>query len=110
MSNIPRLKNDSGLIAVLISPGYGAGWSSWANPEQKEVLLFHRDIAQALLNSGPAAAIEKAKEILGDEYFYDGGGDSLVVQWIKPGTRFEINEYDGYETLIEIGGREYFKA
>ena len=36
-----------GKVAVLYSPGYGAGWSTWGS-EHKEILLFHPRLVEAV--------------------------------------------------------------
>ena len=41
---------------------------------------------------------------------YIGGADHLVVEWLPKGTQFEIEEYDGWETLHVIGSRVYMEA
>lgn len=74
-----------GKVAVLYSPGFGAGWYSWHN-EQK--LVFDKDIVEAVL----------------------GGARDLQVAWIDEGDQFEINEYDGSESIHIIGRGNYLVA
>lgn len=95
-----------GKVAVLYSPGYGAGWYTW-NSEHKG-LVFDKEIVQAVLDEKP----ELAAEIAERKYkgCYVGGAEDLVVEWLEPGTVFEIDEYDGSESLHIIGGREYLCA
>ena len=85
-----------GNVAVLISAGYGAGWSTWAR-ENAEEMVFDPDIAKAILDNDFAKAQTIAKAKYPDQYL--GGLDDLVVGFVPIGTRFEINEYDGHETL-----------
>ena len=33
-----------GRVAVLVSPGFGAGWSTWADRELRERLLFDPEV------------------------------------------------------------------
>lgn len=86
-----------GNVAVLLSPGYGAGWYSW-NKEHKE-LLFHPKLV-AMVEAGTQAEItdEWVKENLGID-IYTGGAESLKIEWLPEGTVFQIEEYDGFETL-----------
>ena len=86
----------SGLVAVLISPDFGAGWSTW-NSEIPE-LLFD-PVVVGMVEDGTdgdtIAAYCEAK--YPDGYF--GGADDLIVEWVPVGTQFRVHEYDGSETL-----------
>ena len=85
-----------GKVAVLVSHGYGAGWSTW---EHDERMLFDPVLAQMLLDGAGDDKIEKvAKERYPDAYL--GGLDGLTVHWVPVGTRFRIEEYDGSEGLM----------
>ena len=85
-----------GMVAVLYSPKYGAGWYSWI--DIKEV-LFDPDIVQLVLDDAEQKEIEKlAKQKWGDNNYY-GGARDLEVMWIPEGTAFRINEYDGWESI-----------
>lgn len=101
---VPRLEKN-GRVAVLYSPGYGAGWSTWNDEENKEILLFDKEIVEAVLRND----IEKAKEIANEKApgAYLGGGHQLEVRWLPKGTVFEIDEYDGNEEVLAIGERSY---
>ena len=86
----------NGLVAVLVSPGFGAGWSTW-NSEIPE-LLFDPVVVGMVedgTNVDTIAAYCEAK--YPDGYF--GGADDLIVEWVPVGTQFRIHEYDGSETL-----------
>lgn len=41
---------------------------------------------------------------------YTGGADQLEVEWVDVGTSFEIDEYDGSESIHLIGSRQYLTA
>lgn len=97
----------NGKVAVLISPGFGAGWSTW-NREHRDTLLFDAEIAQAVVDGDKARAAQIAMQKCPD--FYAGGADDLQVQWLDKGTVFEVEEYDGSESLHIIGGRDYAVA
>lgn len=96
-----------GQVAVLYSPGYGAGWSTWAY-EGREALVFDVDIVKAVLNND----VKLAKEIAERKYpeQYNGGIDELVVGWVPQGEEFDIREYDGNESLQIIGKSSFFVA
>ena len=95
-----------GKVAVLVSPGFGAGWYTWNTDH--EGLLFDSEIVQAVLDGDR----EKAARIAEEKYedCYTGGFLDLCVQWVNVGSQFEINQYDGSETLHIIGSREYHQA
>lgn len=101
-----KLEKD-GKVAVMFSPGFGAGWSTW-NTEIRDALLFDPEIAQAVLDGDKV----KAERIAAHKfpYGYFGGARDLTVGWLDKGTVFEVEEYDGSESLHIIGGRDYLVA
>ena len=83
-----------GQVAVLVSPGYGSGWSTWNN---NEALLYDPDMVAWVEADKPGDPPDiEAK--YGDMLFMAGAYD-LVIHWVPIGARFRIEEYDGYETL-----------
>ena len=81
---------------VLVSPGFGAGWSTW-NYEIPE-LLFDPVIVSMVEDGTSFETIEaycNAKYPTG----YFGGSTDLEVVLVKTGSDFIIHEYDGSETL-----------
>ena len=97
-----------GLVAVLVSPGFGAGWSTWAHdPDVKEALMFDSVLVELVLHRGFDAAARYA------EHKYDafaGGANDLTVHFVPPGTQFEITEYDGSERLRIISQCKFHTA
>lgn len=84
-------------VAVLVSCGFGAGWSSWTQDEdEKAVLLFHRDLVNLVLEDNRDQAAILA-EVMTE--CYAGGARDLEVVWVPEGAEFYIHEYDGSETL-----------
>ena len=83
-----------GHVAVIFSPGHGAGWYSWHGVE---ALLFDPSIVAWL----EAQELDKIKSYVTLKYpnEYFGGLDNLTIQWIPLGTDFRIDEYDGSETI-----------
>ena len=90
--------DEEGNVAVLISPGFGAGWSTWSHGEDTEALLFDSRLVDAVLANMPIEEFTALCERLGYTN-YMGGANDLEVIWLEPGTRFRILEYDGSETL-----------
>ena len=107
MSNIPkmtRVRHDgSNEVAVLISCGFGAGWSTW-NQDDKETLLFHKDLVQLVLD-GKNAEAGRLAEKMTDAYV--GGSEDLGVEWLPEGTQFWVHEYDGSESLRTLNSFDW---
>ena len=86
---------DNGKVAVLYSPGFGAGWSTW-NQEVPE-LVFDPAIVKFVENDQwDELATYVALKYPG---IYDGGMRDLAVAWIDVGAEFRIHEYDGSESI-----------
>ena len=90
-------------VAVLVSPGFGAGWYSW---HRNEDLLFDPFIAETLIQCDEVFGETQINEITdyvtktyGDDN-YLGGLDQLAIVWLPVGTEFRIDEYDGAESLV----------
>ncbi len=90
--------NEEGQVAVLISPGFGAGWSTWADPSIEEAVLFDSRLVDAVLAKMPIDQFADLCEDLGYDN-YKGGVEDLEVVWIDAGTRFTVEEYDGSESI-----------
>lgn len=103
---------------ILVSPGFGAGWSSWAdNREIAKFMLEYQPLIEFLENGGViedsydnrdlvknnpilAKFAEECQEKFG-EVPYLGGARDLRVREV--GGRVRINEYDGSESVEEEG-------
>jgi hypothetical protein len=96
-----------GMVAVVYSPGFGAGWSTW-NRNHAEFLSLNKDIAQAVLDGDIDKAVAIAEEHCGD--IYTGGADGLKIEWVYPGQSFRINEYDGSESVVTHERDDYMTA
>lgn len=86
-----------GNVAVLISPGYGAGWYT-ANPEYPSI-LWDPTLVHMLLEGRPFHEMKKYVETHYPDVYW-GGLRDLTVQWIPEGTRFRVAEYDGSESIV----------
>jgi hypothetical protein len=95
-----------GKVAVLVSHGFGAWWSTW-NSDYDE-LIFDPELIKAVLENKQKRIISRAKEICPDGYF--GGIDGLTIEWVPEGEKFEITEYDGDESLNIISEQSYYTA
>ena len=95
-------------VAILYSPGFGAGWSTWGDRRlayDKRVVEKWFEIQEKL------AAGERFSEMMDEmEEFIDslpeynapymGGLDKVQVEWVNKGDFFYIYDYDGHETLV----------
>jgi hypothetical protein len=84
-----------GLVAVLYSPGFGAGWFTW-NTEHPEILF---DPAIVELVEAEKWEELRAFVILKYPDIYTGGLEDLMIRWIPQGTQFQVNDYDGNENI-----------
>ena len=116
-----------GKVAVLVSPGYGAGWYSWHDIDE---LLFDPKVVKLVekkeainckLEDANIRGDVTAKTSLDKQYYdiveqieeyakeayknelghepYVGGAVQLVVVWLDEGEEFIIDEYDGSESI-----------
>lgn len=88
-----------GLVAVIIAPDDDSGWSTANRNKNAEYLLFDAELVHLVLNNDTKAACAKAKA---ERLAFTGGVQKLEVQWVKSGTKFKIDEYDGVEVLITV--------
>jgi hypothetical protein len=87
-----------GKVAVLISPGFGAGWYTW-NRDHKDLLFHPRLVELVEQKRHDAITDELCEELVGSDYICTGGAHDLVIEWLPEGTAFRVEEYDGSETL-----------
>ncbi len=84
-----------GKIAVVYSPGFGAGWYTW-NQEHPE-MIFDPAVVDFVENKKEEELLAYAMLKWPDAYL--GGIEDLRIQWVDKGALFRINEYDGSETI-----------
>ena len=125
MSKVERYINEDGKVGVLISGGYGAGWSTWADSKDREFFLFDRGLVALALDKEAANGpfdkttqwlIEMNTEEL-EDYLKESGIDSFTggwagvyVKWMDPGTEFIVEEYDGSESLRYRDNEDWMSA
>jgi hypothetical protein len=86
---------DNGRVAVLYSPGFGAGWSTW-NREVPEILFDPAIVKFVENDQWDELATYVTLKYPG---IYDSGMRDLAVAWLDEGTEFRIHEYDGSESI-----------
>lgn len=112
-----------GKVAVLISPGYGAGWSTWFNGKLEQLSLHDPRIVQFMIDNflcdnkfndvsvKTSEDGDKLKKFVSSlpEYakIHLGGLETLEIRWVLEDAEFYIDEFDGYETL-HYGNRNPF--
>jgi len=110
---VEKYVREDGKIAVLVSAGYGAGWSTWntVDEELAEALLFDADVVKMVLEDREdeieAFVTEKYKD---NDWLVTGGAKDLFVEWVNKGERFVIDEYDGAEHLVRETETYWYEA
>lgn len=84
-------------MKVLISPGYGAGWSTW----EGEGLATDVRLIDAFERGISAVEMQELCADLGYGDVYMGGFRDLKIIEVPKDTLFQIREYDGSE-YIEV--------
>lgn len=88
---------------VIYSPPHGSGFTTWVEDRQLAKELVHDvELAKLVEAKAPTDSIKKRiDEIRGDRYVYIGSNiQTLTVEWLKPGTQFRVDEYDGAESVV----------
>jgi hypothetical protein len=86
-----------GKVAVVFSPGHGAGWYTW-NKDLPEIIFDPNIVHYVELEDWDSlrAHMElKYPDVYMSEYSLD-----LAIMWLPEGTEFKIDEYDGAETIV----------
>lgn len=91
-----------GKVAVAVSYGYGAGWSTW-----NDVNPMDARFNQLFLDNKHAKASALCEEL---KLGYAGGGRDVEIEWVPVGTKFVISEYDGSESLDTIDEFKWLEA
>lgn len=92
-----------GKVAVLFSPGFGAGWSTWSYTKDnaiKEFMVFDEALVELVQRNAGLIEVEAFLERKGITDMYLGGWSGVKIEWLPQGTRFVIQEYDGSESIL----------
>ena len=114
MDKVERYINEDGKVGVLISPGYGAGWSTWN--DYKEFCLFDKGLVELKLNDASEDELEEyiKSDAVRNEMdigtVYCGGWEDVVVEFVEPNETFVVDEYDGHESLEYLSCIRTFTA
>lgn len=82
-----------GSIGVLYSPGFGAGFSTWGEPE----MAYDKDLVSAFIDGGHLKLREETEKKYPGRYL--GGLENVEIEWVPQGVGFRISEYDGNESI-----------
>jgi hypothetical protein len=95
-------------VAVVYSTSRHYGWSTWAPPEYASFMCLDGEIASCVLGGDVMGAIVRALSVLpeplsymlpvSDEFEVEIGL-TLAVRWLRVGTRFDIFEHEGKESV-----------
>ena len=90
-----------GKVAVLVSPGFGAGWSTWAycGREDNRDFMLHDSTLVTMVERGDSVEAIESYVTAKHPDTYCGGADGLTIEWLPVGTAFRIHEYDGSESV-----------
>jgi len=80
-----------GKVAVAVSIGFGAGWSTWADVNPMDARFN-----QLFLDGKYDEAVALCEKL---DLGYAGGAHDVEIVWVPVGTRFRITEYDGAESI-----------
>ena len=98
-------------MKVLISRGYGAGWSTLNNSDiavdKRLIELFENGCTEEEMQE--ACAKYGYVNVYGDPP-YMGGFDGLVIEEVPKGSYFKIREYDGSEFIEILNVDKWFYA
>ena len=96
-----------GKVAVLYSPGFGAGWYSWNTDAGKDI-LFDPMLVKYVEEGNVDAMLTYAEMRYPDTY--KGGLSDLSIRWVDEGAFFRIDEYDGSESVEVLGDSSWIRA
>jgi hypothetical protein len=96
-------------VAVVHSPGYGAGWSTWNIEYNYKELIFDPGLVELVL-AGKEHEEIVVYATLKWPGAYLGGLSELAVKWVPIGTKFHIREEDGNEMVVQDDDIEWITA
>lgn len=96
------------MTKILISPGYGAGWSTWADDSVRDFMLRDPTLIAMAERKAPQQEVDDYVEAQHpDDYICTGGWRDIEVVELPAGTLFKVDEYDGYESIETRDGTDW---
>ena len=105
-------------VEVLISVGFGAGWSTWNGygirlaADNRLIDFFKLHLKEDGWFDDKVTddeLIEFFNSIGFDGYLYYGGFRDCKIIWVPAGVPFQIREYDGAESIMFYDPEEWFE-
>jgi hypothetical protein len=95
-----------GYVAVVYSPGFGAGWYTWN--QEYPALVFDPTIVKYVEEED----LDSLRSYMGLKFpeVYVSDYNDLTVKWLPEGTEFRIDEYDGNESVVTRADDIWFTA
>jgi hypothetical protein len=99
------------MTKILISPGHGAGWSTWADDSVREFMLKDPTLIAMAERKAPLQEVDDYIESqCPDDNIYTGGWRDIEVVELPAGTLFIVDECDGYESIGTRDGTDWVMA
>lgn len=97
-----------GKVAVLYSPRFGVGWSTWAHGDRQRIekMIFDPDLVKLVLSGASGREVGEYTAMTYDSPVHG----PLAVEWVPVGERFVITEYDGFEEVVTSAGFDWITA
>ena len=103
------VENEKGAFtAVLISPDFGAGYSTWGYGDPMDGELIQSLLAH--INDFNPNEVDSGTEIDVSDYMEDKFDSLFSVRFVPVGTRFRISEYDGAESIVYFREDDFYEA
>jgi hypothetical protein len=119
MEKYYREINGERYVGVVISSGFGAGWSTWGgqHPCDKDFIeyllkngIVKKDDDSLIWTVNIAQSTVEAYYPNEETRPYCGGADGLEIHWVKEGTVIRIAEYDGNESIEYLSEAGFFEV
>jgi hypothetical protein len=81
-----------GQVAVAVSYGFGAGWSTW-----NDVAADDSRFTTLFVEGKHDEAFELVEKL---DLGFGAGAHQVEIEWLDVGTEYMIEEYDGSELLV----------
>ena len=95
--DMEKYYNEKGEVGVLISPGWGASWSTWYD---NYAIAFDKRIIEYWLHNNPSEnEMKYFLNSIGYTNVYMGDYNQLTLVFVPKGQMFCIHEYDGNESI-----------
>jgi hypothetical protein len=103
------IENEKGkFTAVLISPDYGAGYSTWGYGDCMDGELI-KELLENVDGFNPNE-VDSGTEIDVSDYMTNDFRSLFTVCFVPVGTLFRISEYDGSEHIVYFNESDFYEA